>query len=345
MFLYKNKNAHNLAIDLGNSNTLLSDQHNVLLSQPSCLVINQNNNKIEAVGEEAFDMFEKTTADLKSVKPLRGGVIADGESARKMLYAMVSSVQKKSFFPRGYHYLISGIPYDTTEVEKRALRDALNQFRSRNTLLVYEPLAAALGMNLNIQEPEGKLIVDIGGGITEIVVISLSGIAAFQSIKVAGDTFDEDIRDHFRRNYNMAIGLKTAEQIKVSIGSVLDKLDVRGQEEPVMKVKGKDLMEGIPTSRTISSREVASILNKSFSLIEGSIQQTLESCPPELAADIYRSGIYVTGGNAQLHGVKERLVRKFRLPVHIDEHALLSVSKGTAAIIQAPLKYHSVLFQ
>ncbi len=344
MFLY-NRNEQNLAIDLGNSNTLLTDQNNVLLSQPTCLVINQNNNRIEAVGDEAFDMFEKTHSDLKSVKPLKGGVIADGESTRKMLNAMVKSVQKKSFFSSGYHYLISGIPYDTTEVEKRALRDALDQFRSRNTRLVYEPLAAALGMNLNIQEPDGKLIVDIGGGITEIVVISLSGIATFRSIKVAGDTFDEDIQDHFRKNYNMAIGLKTAEQIKIHAGAVIDELDLKGEAEPVTKVKGKNLMEGIPASRLIGHREVSSILNKSFSLIESGIQQTLESCPPELAADIYKSGIHVTGGNALLRGIKERLTRKFKLPVHIDDHALLSVSRGTAAIIKNPGKYSSVLFQ
>jgi rod shape-determining protein MreB len=197
-------------------------------------------------------------------------------------------------------------------------------------------------MNMNIQEPEGKLVVDIGGGITEIVVISLSGIAAFQSVKVAGDTFDEDIQDHFRRNYNMSIGLKTAEQIKINVGSVSDEKEMA---ELVMKVKGKDMMEGIPVSRMIDGREVAAILNKSFSLIEVSIQQTLEGCPPELAADIYKSGINVTGGNALLRGLKDRLTRKFKLPVHIDEHALLSVSKGTACILKNPDKYRSVLFQ
>jgi rod shape-determining protein MreB and related proteins len=342
MFLYNLRSQRNLAIDLGNSNTLLTDQNSILLSQPSCLVINQNNNKIEAVGGEAFEMFEKTTADLKSIKPLRGGVIADGESAKKMLHSMVNRIQAKSMFPSGYNYLVSGVPYDTTEVERRALRDALDQFHSRNTRLVYEPLAAALGMDLNIQEPEGKLIVDIGGGITEIVVISLSGIAAFQSIKVAGDTFDEDIQDHFRRNYNMSIGLKTAEQIKINVGAV----SLEKQTPSLsMKVRGKDLIEGIPVSRMITDREVAEVLNKSFSLIEGSIQQTLEVCPPELAADIYKSGIHLTGGNALLRGIQQRLSDKFKLPVHIDDHALLSVSKGTAQIINNPLKYKSVLFQ
>jgi len=341
MFYFPKKN-NNLAIDLGNSNTLLTDQTGVLLSQPSCLVINQNSHRVEAVGEVAFEMFEKTPADLKPIKPLKGGVIADGESTKKLLQALIGQIREKTLFPRGYHYLVSGVPFDTTKVERRALRDSLEQFNSRNTRLVYEPLAAALGMNLNIQEPEGKLIVDIGGGITEIVVISLSGIAAFQSIKVAGDTFDEEIQDHFRRQYNMAIGLKTAEQIKINVGSVqLSK----GSDPLSMKVKGKDMIEGIPVSRIIDQRELAEVLNKSFSQVENAIQQTMETCPPELAADIYKSGIHVTGGNALIHGVKERLSNKFRLPVKIDEHALLSVSKGTACMINDPNRYKSVLFQ
>jgi rod shape-determining protein MreB len=339
---FKSSNNHSLAIDLGNSNTLLTDQNAVLLSQPTCLVLNKENDKLEAIGGTAFEMFEKTPAGFKSIKPLRGGVIADGELAKRMLKEMIRTVQTKSFFPIHYNYLISGVPYDTTEVEKRALRDALEQFSSRNRRLVYEPLAAALGMGLNIREAEGKLIVDIGGGITEIVVISLSGIVTFQSLKVAGDTFDEDIQDYFRKNYNMSIGLKTAERIKIQVGSVLSSGEL---DHLVMNVKGKDLMEGIPASRTTNANEVCDILDKSFLRIEMSIQQTLEHCPPELASDIYKSGMYVTGGNAQLRGLKERLENKFKIPIHIDGEALFSVSKGISKIISEPVKYQSVLFQ
>jgi len=342
MFFSNLHKSRNLAIDLGNSNTLLTDQKNVLLSQPSCLVINKNSNKVEAVGGAAYEMFEKTPWDLKSVKPLKGGVIADGESAKKMLLAMVNRIQTKNFLTEGYNYLVSGVPFDTTEVERRALRDALEQFNCRNRRLVYEPLAAALGMGLNIQEPDGKLIVDIGGGITEIAVISLSGIANFQSIRIAGDAFDEDIQDHFRREYNMAIGLKTAEQIKFNVGSVFN---MNTDSPAAMKVKGKDLIEGIPVSRMINETEVCSILNKSFSLIETSIHQTLELFASELAADIYKNVIHVTGGNALLKGLKERLQSKFRLPVHVDGQALLAVSKGTAQIISNPSKYNAVMFQ
>ncbi len=330
----------NLAIDLGNNNTLLTDQSSLLLSQPSFMVVDERNNKLEAVGDQAYDMLEKTHSNLKSIKPLKGGVISDGESAKKMLKALVAKVHKPSYFLSGFNYLLSGVPYDTTPVEKRALRDVLDQFSSRNIFLVHEPIAAALGLGLDIQEPEGKLIVDIGGGITEVVVVSLSGIAAFQSIRVAGDTLDEAIQDHFRKEYNLSIGLKTAETVKKRIGCIY--LPVADKNETIL-VKGKDLMEGIPTSRAVSQSEITAVLEKPFKQIEECIRQSLEICPPELASDIYRSGIFVTGGNAQLKGIRERLTKIFQLPVHIDPQSLLSVSKGIAHILNAPQKYRSVL--
>lgn len=329
----------NLAIDLGNNNTLLTDQSSILLSQPSFMVVNEENNKLEAVGDRAYEMLEKTHSHLKSIKPLKGGVISDGESAKRMLKELVSRVDKPSLFGRSYNYLLSGIPYDTTPVEKRALRDALDQFSSRNTFLVYEPLAAALGMGLDIQEPEGKLIVDIGGGITEVVVISLSGIAAFQSLRVGGDVLDEEIQDYFRRAYNMSIGLKTAEGVKKKIGCVFSSV---ATNEAVL-VKGKDLIEGIPVSRKISQHELTEVLERPFKQIEECIHQSLEVCPPELSSDIYQSGIFVTGGNAQLKGVKERFSKIFKLQVNIDPQSLLSVSKGIGQILNDPQKYRSVL--
>lgn len=329
----------NLAIDLGNNNTLLTDQSTILLSQPSFLVVNEESRRVEAVGDQAYEMLEKTHSHLKPIKPLKGGVISDGESTKKMLKELVGLVRKPTLFDRGFNYLLSGVPYDTTPVEKRALRDALDQFTSKNTHLVYEPLAAALGMDLNIQEPEGKLIVDIGGGITEVVVISLSGVAAFQSIRVAGDTFDEEIQDYFRREFNMSIGLKTAELVKKKIGCVYSPA---ATDEKVM-VKGKDLIEGIPASRMISQHELVQVLERPFKQIEDSIHQSLQVCPPELAADIYQTGIYVTGGNAMLKGIKERFSKNFRLPVNIDQNALTSVSKGICHILSNPQKYKTVL--
>jgi rod shape-determining protein MreB and related proteins len=329
-----------LALDLGNTNTLVRDKHKLLVSEPSCIVFDTNNNEVKAVGEKAYSMFEKNHETLKPVRPLKGGVIADYNSACSMIRELVKQSNKEKSFMDRYDNLISGIPYSTTEVERKALRDALDQFNANHTYLVYEPIAAALGIGLNIQEPDGKMVVDIGGGITEIVVISLSGIAAFQSIKVAGDTFDEEIQDHFRRNYNMSIGLRTAEQIKIQVGAVLETLNEI--PEPMM-VRGKDLIEGIPVTRRIDHAEVAAILNKSIYAIENSIVQTLEACPPELAADIYENGIHVTGGNAYLRGIKERFESKMHIPVHIDAEALQSVSKGIATVLHNPKKYQTVL--
>lgn len=332
--------SQNLAFDLGNNNTLLTDQHNILLAEPSVMVINEDSRKVEAVGEKAFEMFEKTHTNLKPIKPLKGGVISDGESARKMVKELVNKVGKPSFFSRGYNYLISGVPYDTTPVEKRALREILEQFTAQHTHLVHEPLAAALGIGLNIQEPEGKLVVDIGGGITEVVVISLSGIAAFQSVRVAGDKLDEEIQDYFRREFNLAIGLKTAEAVKKQIGCVYE--PVASINETVL-VKGKDLIEGVPASRIINQLELSRVLERPFKQIEECIHQSLEACPPELAGDIYKSGIHVTGGNAVLKGLPERFAKIFHLPVHIDPQPLLSVSKGVAQVLQAPARYKAIL--
>jgi rod shape-determining protein MreB len=325
-----------LAMDLGNTNTLVRDQHKLLVSEPSCIVFDSTSNEVRAVGEKAYSMFEKNNETLRPVKPLKGGVIADYNSACSLIRELVKQASRDKSFMERYDNLISGIPYSTTEVERKALRDALDQFNANHTYLVYEPIAAAMGIGLNIQEPDGKMVVDIGGGITEIVVISLSGIAAFQSIKVAGDTFDENIQDHFRRNYNMAIGLRTAEQVKIQVGAVTSPLSE--PPEPMM-VRGKDMIKGIPVTRRIDHMEVASILNKSINAIE----KTLEACPPELAADIYENGIHVTGGNAYLRGLKERFESRMKLPVHIDSEALQSVSKGMAAFLHNPKKYQSVL--
>ncbi len=333
-------NKKSLAIDLGNTNTLVRDQHRLLVSEPSCIVFDANSNAVKAVGEKAYSMFEKSHETLKPVKPLKGGVIADYHSACSMIRELIKQANSNGKFFRGYENLISGIPYSTTEVERKALRDALDQFNTNHTYLVYEPIAAALGIGLDIREPDGKMVIDIGGGITEIVVISLSGIAAFQSIKIAGDTFDEAIQDHFRRNYNIAIGLRTAEQIKIQVGAVMN--DITDPPAPMI-VKGKHLVEGIPVTRKVDHIEIASILNKSINSIETAIVQTLEVCPPELAADIYQNGIHITGGNAYLRGLKERFQSKMNLPVHIDTEALESVSKGIATMLQDTKKYQSVL--
>lgn len=337
--MFKLFHNHSFAIDLGNNNTVISDESGPLLAQPSYIVFNTARN-VKAVGDHAYAMFEKTHDELTPVKPLKGGVIADYESATRMIQEMVKQVYRNRGFLSGFNHVISGVPYNTTEVERRALRDALEQINSKKSHLLYEPLAAALGMGLSIREPQGKLVIDIGGGITEIVVISLSGIAAFQSIKIAGDTFDENIQDHFRKEYNMAIGLKTAELVKIQVGAVTDKLADAPQP---MFVKGKDMLSGIPITRKISHSEIAHILNKSFEQIETAIIQTLETCPPELAADIYETGIHLTGGGSMFRGIKERFERSIKLTVHLDPTPLRSVSNGISQALSAPHKFSSML--
>lgn len=295
---------------------------------------------VKAVGDHAYAMFEKTHEELTPVKPLKGGVIADYESATRMIQEMVKQVYKTRNLLTGFDHVISGVPYNTTEVERKALRDALEQINSKRSHLLYEPLAAALGMGLAIREPQGKLVIDIGGGITEIVVISLSGIAAFQSVKVAGDTFDENIQDHFRKNYNIAIGLKTAEQVKIQVGAVTDTLVDPPQP---MFVKGKDMISGIPVTRKIDHIEVAYILEKSVAQIETAIVQTLETCPPELAADIYETGIHLTGGGSLLRGIQLRLEKRMKLKVIADKDPLRAVSKGISRALATPQQFKGIL--
>src|ERR1044071_3813987 len=326
-----------LAIDLGNNNTLVSDCEGLLLSEPSYIVFDANTNKVKAIGDKAFDIFGKNHDDLKPVQPLKWGVIADYHSANAMIGGMVSKTSKKrSVFSR-YTDIIAGVPHAATAVEQRALREVLEQFNSKKCHLVYEPLAAAIGMGLNIREPEGKMIVDIGGGITEIVIISLSGVAVFRSVKVAGDTFTEVIQDYLRRKYNLQVGWKTAEQTKINLG------DVKDDFQNSMLVKGKDLMLGLPVERNITSTEISRVLNTPFRLIEEQIVHALEICPPELSADIFQNGIHVTGGGALLRGGKERLENSIQVPVTIDKERLMSVSRGISKVLANPKQYASIL--
>jgi len=342
MFSYNPFKNKSFAIDLGNSNTLLTDSRHILLSQPSYIVFDEQQHTVKAVGEDAYHIFEKNHERLKPVKPLRWGVIADYNSAAMMIKQLVNRIYKNGNWFGGFDRIVSGVPLSTTEVERRALRDALDQFNARKTHLIFEPLAAAVGMNLNIREAQGKMIIDIGGGITEIVVISLSGVAISRSIKVAGDSFTEEIQDYFRRQYNLTIGWRTAEQIKVNVGAA--SMDISEAPQPMM-VKGKDIVEGIPVTREVNYREVAGILDKSIRAIEQTIIQALEVCPPELSSDIYEHGVHLTGGGALLKGLAARLSQAIQLPIHFDKTPLLSVSRGISKALAEPKKFQAVLFE
>ncbi|MFN7703994.1 MAG: rod shape-determining protein [Chryseotalea sp.] len=327
------------AIDLGNNNTLITDKSGIKANQPSYIVLDDSQ-RVKAVGESAYACWGKEHEALHPIKPLRGGVIADYKAADKMIKTLVEEVFGRSLFSKGFDQVISGVPYHTTHVEREAFRNSLEQFRARHTGLLFEPLAAALGLNLNIEEPKGKMIVDIGGGITEIVVISLSGVAAFESIRTAGDAFDMAIQDYMRKNYQLLIGQKTAEDVKKKIGGVY--LDIK-QKPNAVSIKGKSLEDGIPTAIVISYEEMVNILQPTFSEIESAIFKTLQNCPPELAADIYQSGIYLTGGSSLLLGVKEKIEKLTGLKVMQDPNALTSVSLGITKVMQQPSKFKNVL--
>lgn len=334
--------AASIAIDLGNSNTILGSKTNALASQPSYIVFNSPDKTVRAVGQEAYDMAGKTNHNLKVIKPLKGGVIKDYDSASQMLKAMVRhSYPGRVFFSR-FDYVVSGVPYSSTEVERRALRDTLAQFSASKTYLLFEPIAAAIGMGIDIHCPDGVFIVDIGGGITETAVISLSGIVNFSSIRTAGDAFDNDIQEYIRKKYQIDVSLTVAEKVKINVGAATQFLEI--EPEPFYAV-GKDSVLGIPKGVYIGYKEIVEVLNSSIQKIEQIILQTLEECPPELAGDIYGNGIYLTGGGSLLKGLKERLKNRIGIPVHSDPNALLSVTRGIQAVIANPKKYQAILLK
>lgn len=328
-------------VDLGTANTVIMHDNKILINEPSIIAIDTTNNRVVAVGTEAMNMHEKTHQNLKTIKPLRDGVIADYYAAEQMIKGMLKKAIEQKAFMSQRRFLIC-IPYCTTEVEKRAVRDSAQQVGGTDVYMIHEPIAAAIGIGLNIKEAEGMMLVDIGGGTTEIVVISLSGVVCSQSIRVAGNALDADIIDYIRYEHNLLIGERTAEKIKFEVGAVLSKLE----EPPALcKVLGRDLMTGIPKAIMVSYQEIASVLDKSMVKIEEAILKTLEECPPELAGDIHQRGIYITGGGAFLRGIAQRLHVKTHLPIHIAPEPLLSVTKGVWKALDNIEVYKNVLMR
>jgi rod shape-determining protein MreB len=286
-------------------------------------------------------MHEKTHENIKTIRPLKDGVIADFTAAEQMIRGMIKMLQQGSnrLFTPSYRMIVC-IPSGITEVEKRAVKDSCEHTGAREVYMIHEPIAAAIGIGINIEEPIGSMIVDIGGGTTEIAVIALSGIVCEQSIKIAGDVFTRDIVDYMRRQHNILIGERTAEQIKIEVGSALSELDNPPAD---FDAKGRDLMTGIPKTIKVSYPEIAFSLDKSISKIEDAILKTLEMSPPELSADIYSKGIYLTGGGALLRGLQQRLALKTKLPIHIADDPLRAVVRGTGIALKNLEMFKSVL--
>ena len=330
-----------IAIDLGTANTLIIHNDKVVVDSPSIVAIDKRTDKIIAVGTEASLMQGKTHENIKTVRPLKDGVIADFKASEQMISLLIKSIPalKKRFFTPSLKMVIC-IPSGITEVEMRAVRESAEIVNGKEVYLIHEPMAAAIGIGVDIMQPKGNMIVDIGGGTTEIAVIALSGIVCDKSIKVAGDVFTGDIIYYMRTQHNLYIGERTAEKIKVNVGAASEELESPPDD---ISVQGRDLLTGKPKEIIIGYREIAKALDKSIVRIEDSVMETLSKTPPELAADIYNTGIYLAGGGSMLRGLDKRLSRKTDLPVFIAEDPLRAVVRGTGITLKNIDRYKSVL--
>jgi len=328
--------ANDLAIDLGTANTLVYVRgRGIVVNEPSIVAVRKLDQEVVAYGTQAKEMLGRTPGEIVTVRPLKDGVIADFELAEKMIRYFIRKVQ----INRVVRPVIAiSIPKGITEVEKRAVRDSAEHAGAREVYLIDEPMAAAIGVGLPVDQPVGSMVVDIGGGTTEIAVIALSGIVTDVSIRIAGDEMDDAIIQYFKRSYNLLVGQKTAETIKCTLGSAAPH-----SEKASMQVKGRDLVAGIPKTVEITSQEVQEALSESVNAIVDSVKLCLERTPPELAADILDRGIVLTGGGAQLKGLDERLRRETNLPVIVAEDPLTCVVRGAGKVLDDLNGYEKML--
>jgi rod shape-determining protein MreB len=301
------------------------------VDEPSIVAKDRSNSRVVAIGRLAQQMHGKTHKNIETIRPLKDGVIADFQAAEEMIKGMIKMInQRNSWFTPSLRMVIC-IPSGITEVEKRAVADSAEHAGGKDVYLIHEPMAAAIGIGIDVEEPMGNMIIDIGGGTSEIAVIALGGIVTDKNIRVAGDEFTSDIEEYMRRQHNILIGERTAEQIKIEVGSATVELENPPEDYPV---RGRDLMTGIPKEIMVSYSEIAQALDKSISKIEEAIHSALEQTPPELSADIYSTGIYLEGGGALLRGLDKRISARTKLPVHVAEDPLHAVAKGTAIALK-----------
>ena len=316
-----------LAIDLGTANTLvLAKNKGVVVYEPSIVAINKMTGRVEAVGKEAKEMLGRTPGNIIAIRPMKDGVIADFESTERMLDYFIKKAHNRNMWVRPR--IVIGVPSEITQVEKRAVRDAAYRARATEVYLVEETMAAAIGAGLPITEPSGNMIVDVGGGTTDVAVISLAGIVYSRSVRVAGNEMDEAIIQYVKKKYNLLIGERTAEQVKIELGSAFPL-----EEELSMEIKGRNLMEGVPKTIVITDAEIREALGDTVATIVNTVHEALEKTPPELSADILDRGIVLTGGGALLKKLDVRLREETGLPVSIAEQPLYSVVLGAGKLL------------
>jgi len=320
-----------VAIDLGTANTIIIYNDKVVVDEPSIVALERNTGRIIAVGKKAMMMHGKTHENIKTIRPLRDGVIADFQSAEYMIREMIKMIGIKSTFFQPALRMVICIPSGITEVEERAVKDSAEQAGAKEIKLIHEPMAAAIGIGIDVLEPTGNMIIDIGGGTSEIAVIALGGIVNNKSIRIAGDDFNSDIEEYMRKQHNIIIGERTAERIKIEVGSAITELENPPDD---YAVHGRDMLTGIPKEVMVNYKEIASTLDKSISKIEAAVLNALEKTPPELSADIFRTGIYVAGGGSMLRGLDKRLHHKTKLPVHVADDPLRAVARGTGIALK-----------
>ena len=319
-------------MDLGTANTIITCNGKVVVDEPSVVAMDRNSNKMIAVGTRAKMMHEKTHENIRTCRPLRDGVIADFNACEQMMRGLIKMANSGRHLFTPSLRMVIGVPSGSTEVELRAVRDSAEHSGGRDVYLIFEPMAAAIGCGIDVEAPEGNMVVDIGGGSTEIAVISLGGIVCNNSIRVAGDDFTADIQEYMSRQHNVKVSERMAERIKINVGSALTDLGDEGPEDYV--ISGPNRITALPMEISVCYQEIAHCIDKSLAKIETAVLQALENTPPELYADIVKHGIWLTGGGALLRGLDKRLTDKIQIPFHVDEDPLHSVAKGTGIALK-----------
>ncbi|MBK5722146.1 rod shape-determining protein [Dysgonomonas sp. Marseille-P4677] len=331
-----------IAMDLGTANTIIIYNNKIVVDQPSVVALERKSGKVIAVGEKARQMHGKTHEDIRTIRPLKDGVIADFTAAEQMIRGLIKMFNNKSRLFSPSLRIVICIPSGSTEVETRAIRDSAEHAGGRDVYMIYEPMAAALGIGIDVEAPEGNMIVDIGGGTTEIAVISLGGIVSNKSIKIAGDDLTEDIQEYMGRQHNIKVGERTAENIKIAVGAALTELPDEDVPEDFI-VHGPNRMTSLPMDIPVSYQEMAHCLDKSLSKMDSAILSALEQTPPELYADIVRNGIYITGGGALLRGLSKRFSDRIGIRFIVAEDPLHAVAKGTGIALKNIEKFNFLM--